>query len=277
MSTNAAIPEHNTTSAPILEAPLPQEVLRDLYKDMLRARLLRQRLREGTSICEAIVSGSLQNAVPTDVIVSAENNPVLDVVSGAELEKFLAKNGEAPSIAERRVIVAETMSFAGVAAGVAIAAVRNRSDAVVLAFAQGKATRGAAFAEATEFAAKNRLPIIFLADWTTARASSRNHDGRELSHWPLPTIAVDGRDVIAVYRVTKEAIGAARRGHGPTLVDCVNFLAPCGRGRDERDPLAAYRGYLQRHNAWSDVWYTELLARQKEEVGIPAKSRTGGK
>ena len=272
MSTKAAIPEHNTTSGPVLEAPLPQDVLQELYGTMLKARMVARRLRMANAIGEAIISGSLHNAVQPDVVVSAEANPVLDILTGAELASFVGKQNEGPSVREANVVVAEPGSFAGVAAGLAIASLRTGADAVVLAFAAGKATRGAAFAEATDYAAKNRLPIIFLADWTAARASSRNHDGRELSHWPLPTIAVDGRDVIAVYRVTKEAIGAARRGHGPTLVDCVNFLAPGGRGRDERDPLAAYRGYLQRHNAWSDAWHEELLARQKQEIGTARRT-----
>lgn len=277
MPTNPAISEHNTTSAPALEAPLPREVLHELYGTMLRARMIGRRLRVRNPICEAVVSGALHNAVRQDVIVSAETNPVLDVLMGAELAEVLRKDNAERRGPEKEVVVADPVSFAGVAAGLAIAAGRNGSDAVVIAFASGKATRGAAFEQATEFAAKNRLPIVFLSDWTSARASSRDHDGKQLSHWPFPTIAVDGRDVIAVYRVTKEAIGAARRGHGPTLVDCVNFLAPGGRGRDERDPLAAYRGYLQRHNAWSDLWHSGLLAQYKQEIGASKRAENARK
>lgn len=271
MPTKSANSEPSTVQPP-LEAPLPQEVLHHLYSTMLRARMLAQRLRVNDPLGEAMVSGALQDAELRDVIVSAEANPVLEVLRGAELTRFLGNKIEGVPLSAANVVAANAGSLAGIAAGMAIASVRSGSDAVVLAFAAGRATGGAAFGEATAFAAKNRLPIIFLVDWTRMRSSSRNHDGRELSHWPLPTIAVDGRDVIAVYRVTKEAIGAARRGHGPTLVDCVNFLAPGGRGRDERDPLAAYRGYLQRHNAWSDLWHSDLLAQYQQEIGTAGRT-----
>jgi hypothetical protein len=268
MSTQAAISEDSTASSPILEAPLPPQVLHDLYATMLRARLLAKRLHQATPLCEAFISGALHNAEQQDIIVSAEPSPVLEMLRGADLADFLRpKKDEVDQIGDRKVVAAATSSFAGVAAGLAIGSLRGGSGAVTVVFAPGKSTQGAAFDESTAFAAKHRLPIIFLADWTGARRSSRNHEGRDLSHWPCPTIAVDGRDVIAVYRVTKEAIGAARRGHGPTLVDCVNFLAPGARGRDDRDPLTAYRGYLKRHNAWSDLWHSELLARVKQETG----------
>ncbi len=271
MPTNAAISTPTTTSAPALEAPLPQEVLHHLYGTMLRARMLGQRLRLDGQIGEAILSGALQNAEQRDLVLSAEENPVLKILRGAELADYVERKKDKPAI-PNNVVIAEGDAFAGVAAGLAKAELRHGSDAVVLVFASGTATRGTSFESATQFAAKNRLPVILLADWTRVRQSSRNHDGHALSHWPCPTIAVDGRDPIAVYRVTKEAIGAARRGHGPTLVDCVNFLAPGGRGRDERDPIAGYRGYLQRHNAWSDLWHSELLARYKREIGAPGRT-----
>lgn len=273
MSTKAVVSEDNREVSPVLEAPLPREVLHHLYRTMLRARMLGQRLRLTSRLSEAVVSGALENAEERDTIVSAEMNPVLEILRGAEVSALMRTKGEEPAAAEQKVVAAGTASFGYVAAGLAIAEVRRQSGGVVVVFAPGKAARGAAFEEASQFAARNRLAVVFLADWTSARQSSRSHEGKDLSHWPLPTIAVDGRDAIAVYRVTKEAIGAARRGHGPTLVDCVNFLAPGGRGRDERDPVAAYRGYLKRHNAWSDQWHSELLERLKQEIGASGRNR----
>jgi len=215
----------------------------------------------------------LQNADGSDVIVSAGAHPVLEVLAGADLSTFLRKTNGIAKLTERKIVAADPEIFAGIAAGLASAGQLVNSTSVIIAFAPGKLTRGSCFEKATEFAATNRLPLVMIADWTDTRRSSRNHDGRELSHWPFPTIAVDGRDVIAVYRVTKEAISAARRGHGPTLVDCVNFLAPGGRGRDERDPLLSFRGYLQRHNAWSDLRHSELTAELRQEIGAAVSSR----
>jgi len=273
MSIQPVAAENIISSPPPLEAPLQQSVLHHLYATMLRARMLGQRLRSATRTGEAIVAGALQNAEESDVIVSATATPILEALRGADLSTLASSKNDL-RFENKKVVTVDGEVFAGVAAGIAAASLRRQSDSVVLAFAPGKLTRGAAFGKAARFIADNRLPLVLLADWTDARRSSRNHDGRELSHWPFPTIAVDGRDVIAVYRVTKEAISAARRGHGPTLVDCVNFLAPGGRGRDTRDPLAAYRGYLERHNAWSDLWQAELLTRLREEIGTAGRTRS---
>jgi len=276
MTTDPAIATNYTSPTPIQEVRLTSEVLNQLYATMLKARLVGQRVRPARRTSEAILAGALLNAAEEDVLVSANADPVLEVLRGTEISSVLNKpSGKAP-IAERRVVSAEPEIFAGVAAGLASASRIANSDSVIVAFAPGKVTKGSAFERASEFSAHNRLPLVMIADWTDSRRSARNHDGVDLSNWPFPTIAVDGRDVIAVFRVVKEAVSAARRGHGPTLVDCVNFLAPGGRGRDERDILLSFRGYLQRHDKWSDLWHSELLAKLQAEVGVSkSKSRKG--
>jgi len=265
---------NTTPSTPAPEVPLSRDVLTELYSIMLRARLLAKRLRTASQTNESILAGTLPNVAQQDLIMSATRHPVLEALRGTELSSIPRKNNHSPSSADY-LVIPPTEAFAGVANGLALASRRAHSDAAVVVFASGKKTRGSAFQEAADYAAANRLALVIVSDWTDSRTSSRNHDGASLSRWPFPTIAVDGRDVIAVYRVTKEAINAARRGHGPTLVDCVNFLAPGGRGRDDRDPLLAFRGYLQRHNAWSDTWDAELQSNLKRELAAgPASAKS---
>ncbi len=251
--------------SPVLEVPVSSDVLTSLFATMLKARLAARRLRTTATTSEAILAGALANLNDNDIVVSSTAHPVLEVLRGAEIFALTNKKTPPTPVSERRVIVSDKSACAGIAAGLALANRRTHDDSVAVLFSSGKQTRNAAFDEACDFAARHQLPLVVIADWTRSRSSSRNHDGTALSHWPFPTIAVDGRDVIAVYRVTKEAITAARRGHGPTLVDCVNFLAPGRRGRDERDPLAAFRGYLQRHNAWSQDWYRNLEDELKRD------------
>ncbi len=256
----------NLTQVP-LEAPLPQEILSHLYSAMLKARLLAKRWRKAPRMSEAILAATLQNTEPTDLLVSSGPHPILEVLSGtavADVEQEKA-NTSTDQQNKTRVIVAGNDAVAGIAGGLAWALKSASSSALVITIVPGSATRGAAWQQATEFSAANRLPIVFVSDGTASRPL-RRHETQDLSHWPFPTIAVDGRDVIAVYRVTKEAMAAARRGHGPTLVDCVNFLAPGPRGKDERDPLATFRGYLKRHNAWSEDWAKNLQADLTREI-----------
>jgi len=260
----ATIPQ--LIDAPPLEAPLPHDILSHLYAAMTRARMLSKRWRKAPRMSEAILAATLQNTEPADLLVSAGPHPILEALSGTALAEVESENLKGADPSNRRVIVAGADAVAGIATGLALALRTASSSALVIAIIPSVITRGAAWEQATEFAAANRLPIVFVSDGTASRAL-RPHHGPDLSHWPFPTIAVDGRDVIAVYRVTKEAISAARRGHGPTLVDGVNFVAPGRRGKDDRDPVASFRGYLKRHNAWSEAWASSEFGLESELDG----------
>lgn len=264
--------EPTTVNAPtpMLESPLPREVLAHLYGSMMKAQLLEKRLRKAAHTSEAILSGALQNAQAEDVIVSAQPHPVLEALLGADVSLLLRPKLETKKktdmqAMDSKIVVAGPETAPAVAAGLGLALKRAQASGIAILILPGKNTKGAAWNQATTFAAEQRVPLVIIADWTESR-TSRSHEGRDLSHWPFPTIAVDGRDVIGVYRVTKEAISSARKGHGPTLVDCVNFVAPGSRGKDGRDPLNSFRGYLKRHNAWSDE-YNTLEANLSREIG----------
>jgi len=274
MATELKLAESNPQPAPVLESPLPPEVLNGLFAAMLKARMVREKLRGAPHGSEAILAGTIQNLAGDDVVVSATHDPVLEAVRGTDLVKVFSRptKDTGQETADSRVVIAGTDAFAGVATGLALAARRACQDKVVVTFLTGKLARGNSWQQATELAVNHRLPVVLIADWTESRTSSRKHDGR-LPHWPFPTITVDGHDVIAVFRVTKEAINAARRGHGPTLVECVNFLFPGGHGRTERDPLLAFQGYLQRHNAWSDLWHSELRSKYQQEIAAAKKAK----
>lgn len=83
----------------------------------------------------------------------------------------------------------------------------------------------------------------------------------------MPGVAVDGNDVLAVYAVTKEAADRARRGEGPTFIECLTLrMGPHSssddptRYRDEklyeawkkRDPIQRFRDYLTKKKLWND-------------------------
>lgn len=258
-----------TPISPPLESPLPREVLGHLYASMRKSQFLAGRLRVSEPVAPAILAGCLENAESDDIIISARRHPVLEVLRGAEFSAVMARPRAAktkvdPAPALPKIAAVGDECAPAFAAGAAMMLRRASSTNIVIAFIPGKLSRGAAWEEATRFAGENRLPVIFVADFTLSRIL-HPHDGKHLSHWPCPTLAVDGRDVIAMYRVAKEAFSSARRGYGPALLDCINFLAPGRRGRDDRDPAVSFRGYLKRHNAWSDDWARELEAQIKTE------------
>ena len=78
---------------------------------------------------------------------------------------------------------------------------------------------------------------------------------------------VDGNDILAVYRSTREAVEKARRGGGPTLIEAVTYrMGPHSSSDDpkryrteqeleewqKRDPLVRFRRYLEKKRIWSE-------------------------
>jgi pyruvate dehydrogenase E1 component alpha subunit len=53
------------------------------------------------------------------------------------------------------------------------------------------------------------------------------------SAYDMPGVVVDGNDVMAVYETASEAIGRARQGAGPSLIECKTYRH---RGHFEGDP-----------------------------------------
>jgi TPP-dependent pyruvate/acetoin dehydrogenase alpha subunit len=81
--------------------------------------------------------------------------------------------------------------------------------------------------EALNFACIENLPVLFVCQsgMRTEPANLTPQAGAEelapKAHARgFPAIAVDGNDVVAVYRVASEAMAHARIGHGPTLMEC---------------------------------------------------------
>jgi pyruvate dehydrogenase E1 component alpha subunit len=76
--------------------------------------------------------------------------------------------------------------------------------------------------------------------------------------YSFPTIAVDGNDVVAVYRVAHEAIAHARMGDGPSLIECQTD----GPG----DPILNMEKYLSGKGLFTDGFKAEVTDRFRREL-----------
>jgi TPP-dependent pyruvate/acetoin dehydrogenase alpha subunit len=96
----------------------------------------------------------------------------------------------------------------------------------------------------------------------------------------FPGITVDGNDVVAVYRVAQEAIARARRGQGPTLIECKTYrwyghseIDPAKyRDPEEverwkaKDPIAGWRRYLTGKGLFTAEWKQEIVDGFNKEL-----------
>jgi pyruvate dehydrogenase E1 component alpha subunit len=124
-------------------------------------------------------------------------------------------------------IVAGTIPLA---VGAALAYKLQRKPHVAVAFFGDGATEEGHFFESVNLAALYRLPVMFVLENNLYASHMRLSERRPLDNldqigglFGIPGIRLDGNDVVAVYRAAVEAAGRARRGQGPSLLECRTY------------------------------------------------------
>lgn len=105
-----------------------------------------------------------------------------------------------------------------------------KTDQVGVAFFGDGAVNNGAFHEGLNLAAIWDLPVIFVNEnnmYATEVAFSyatRNTEVAErAATYKIPSIAVDGNDVLAVYAAAGQAVSRARAGGGPSFIECKTY------------------------------------------------------
>lgn len=131
-----------------------------------------------------------------------------------------------------------------IAVGAAFAARYKGTDNVVVCFFGDGAANQGSFHEALNLAAIWRLPVIFVCEnnyygmsMSAAEHMSVANVADRAASYGMPGRIVDGNDVLAVYEAVSEAVGRARSGEGPSLIECKTFR----RGGHSADDKQAYR------------------------------------
>jgi len=121
-------------------------------------------------------------------------------------------------------------SSISIGAGAALAMkMKNKDDVVLNYFGDGAANRGD-FHEAINLAAVWKLPCIFIVENNQVSLTTEQEEvtatekfSDRAAGYGIPGYTIDGNDVLEVYKYTQEAIERARKGEGPTLLDCVTY------------------------------------------------------
>ncbi len=109
------------------------------------------------------------------------------------------------------------------ATGLALAHGGNAKVSTVVVFLKGNLGEVLS-AESLQLARAHALPILYVLDAIEGEGAPlkriRNSSRKTAIPDEIPVIPVDGNDVIATYRVAHESITRARRGGGPTMMEC---------------------------------------------------------
>lgn len=152
------------------------------------------------------------------------------------------------------------------AVGVGHAARLKDENTVVMALCGDGATSEGDFHEAVNFAAVFAAPVVFLVQNNKyaisvplARQSVAASLAAKAEGYGVPGVLVDGNDIAALSSVLSDAVGRARRGEGPTLVEADTYRIQAHTNADDatryrteaevaawlpRDPLARVRTNL---------------------------------
>lgn len=117
-----------------------------------------------------------------------------------------------------------------IAVGVGLSAKMRRSGQVCMVFFGDGASNEGAFHEALNLAAIWRLPVVFVCEnnqygmsMSVARSMPIANVADRAAAYAMPGVVVDGNDLFAVIAAAHEACARARRGEGPSLLECKTY------------------------------------------------------
>ncbi|MEN8581343.1 pyruvate dehydrogenase (acetyl-transferring) E1 component subunit alpha [Arthrobacter sp. KBS0703] len=130
------------------------------------------------------------------------------------------------NVATQQIIIgAQSLHATGYAMGIQ----NDGADCVAVAYFGDGATSEGDVNEAMVFAASFQAPVVFFCQnnhWAISepvRLQSHIHLADRASGFGIPSIRVDGNDVLAVMAATRIALDRARRGGGPTFIEAVTY------------------------------------------------------
>jgi 2-oxoisovalerate dehydrogenase E1 component alpha subunit len=174
------------------------------------------------------------------------------------------------------------------AAGVAYAfKLRKEPRVSVCLFGDGATSKGDVW-EAMNFAGVHKLPVVFVANnnqWAISVPLKLQTASQTLAQKAIAAgfagEQVDGNDVIAVRAAAEDAIGEARAGAGPRLIEALTYRLSDHTTADDaaryrppeevqarwkEEPIARLRAYLVSQNAWGKSQEEELAAECQKQI-----------
>ncbi|NJI58119.1 pyruvate dehydrogenase (acetyl-transferring) E1 component subunit alpha [Microbacterium oxydans] len=175
----------------------------------------------------------------------------------------------------------------------------DRDEAVITYYGDGASSQGDVH-EAMVFAASYQAPTVFFLQnnhWAISvpvSTQSRVPLVQRSAGYGIPSVRVDGNDVLASYAVSRVALDEARSGKGPQAIEAVTYRLGAHttsddptkyRGSDEeqywagRDPIVRMRAFLESRGASAQLFAdveaeaadaAEDLRARSVELGPPS-------
>jgi len=250
---------------------LTREKLVEMYEKLVEIRFFEDKVFElyGQNLVpgtihlyageEAVAVGACSALGRTDYITSTHRGHGHCIAKGADLKRTMAEilgkktgyckgKGGSMHIADFSIGMLGATAVVGAGLPIAVGAglsakLRNTDQVVVCFFGEGASNQGT-FHESLNMASAWKLPVVFACEnnlYAMGTRQSRIMNVEDVAKravaYGISGKSVDGNDVIAVYEATRDAVEFARKGEGPTLIECKTYRR---RGHSRVDP-ARYR------------------------------------
>lgn len=295
---------HHDPEYGALAADLTPDLLRAMYRDMVLTRTFDN---EATALQrkgelglwaqslgqEAAQVGSAHALAPRDFVFPSYREHGVAHVRGLDVRELLpvfrgVRHGGWDPMAHNFhlytfVVGAHSLHAVGYAMGVQRdgdvgTGDPERDRAVVAYFGDGATSQGDVN-EALVFAASTNAPVVFFVQnnhWAISvptATQSRGPLANRGAGFGIPSVRVDGNDVLACYAVTRAALERARSGGGPTFIEAVTYRIGAHTTSDDptryraraeedawraKDPIDRLRRHLEAENLADDAFLASL-------------------
>jgi pyruvate dehydrogenase E1 component alpha subunit len=299
---------------PEIQPAMPDAIALRAYREMKRLRLIDARMillqRQGRvgfyGACtgqEATPIAAALAIEPGDWVFPALRESVMMLVRGFPLSTYLAQvYGNAGDILKGRQMPSH-MSGKSVnqvswssclgpqvpqAVGAAWAAKLKGDRTVTLGFMGDGSTSEPDFHNAMNFAAVFKVPCVMVCQnnhWAISVPSSRQTASATFAMkgraYGVPSVRVDGNDLLALHHVLREAVERARGGGGPTFIEALTYRIGAHSTSDDptryrtqeeveawmaKDPLQRLRRYLGQRGLVDDASDASLEQALNAEI-----------
>jgi pyruvate dehydrogenase E1 component alpha subunit len=239
---------------------------------------------------EAVAVGVCQQLRETDFVASTHRGHGHCIAKGVDVGAMMAElfgratgcckgKGGSMHIADvdKGMLGANGIVGAGIplATGAALSAKLKRTGGVAVAFFGDGATNQGAFHESLNMASNWKLPAVYVVEnngWGEFTPTEFVIPVKDIAvragSYAMASAIADGMDFFDVYEKAGEAIARARRGEGPTLLECKTYRF---MGHFVGDPLK-YRAKQEAERWIQTQDPLERFERRTAEAGLLSSS-----
>lgn len=298
---------------------IEKEKLIDMYRVMVRIRAFEERAYKdftGGRIPgvlhlytgeEAVATGACANLRPDDYITSTHRGHGHVIAKGAKTDRMMAElhgkktgyckgRGGSMHIADTDIGILGANGIVGggipIAGGAALSAQKRGTDQVCLCFFGDGASNTTRFHEGINLASIWKLPVVYVIENNLYGESTHISYAMNIPNvadracaYGIPGKIVDGNDVLAVYETVGEAVARARKGEGPTIVECKTYRwhghyigdPETYKPKEEveewkkKDPIPRFRKYLIENKILSEEGTNKIDLEMNEEIDQAVK------